>query len=129
MQRNATQRCRCECLKKIALIWLLREAWFEANEREEDGRAIPELADLNLPLDKLKKSDMRSLSKDLKVRLNPTTQENLLCLCDIIGLEDILARDLQSVLETGISCQVLNAICALSVREASCKIPTLIPNI
>ena len=104
-----SMRFRSDELKKIALIWLLREAWFETNEREEDGRAVPELADLNLPLDKLNKSHMRSLGKDLKVRLNPTTQENLLCLCDIIGLEDILARDLQSVLETGISCQVLNA--------------------
>ena len=104
-----SMRFRSDELRKIALVWLLRDTWFETNEREEDGRAVPEMADLNLPIDKLKTSHLRALGKDLKVRLNPTTQDNLIRLCNILGLEDTLAKNLQSVLETGISCQVLNA--------------------
>ena len=104
-----SMRFRSTELRQIALVWLLRDVWFEQNEREEDGRAVPELSDLNLPLDKLNKSHLRSLGKDLKVRLNPTTQDNLVCLCNILGLDDSLAMDLKSVLEAGMSCQVLNA--------------------
>ena len=104
-----SMRFRSTELRQIALVWLLRHVWFEQNDREEDGRAVPELSDLNLPLDKLKKSHLRSLGKDLKVRLNPTTQDNLVCLCNILRLDDSLAMDLKSVLEAGMSCQVLNA--------------------
>ena len=104
-----SMRFRSTELRQIALVWLLRDVWFEQNEREEDGRAVPELSDLNLPLDKLKKSHLRSLGKDLKVRLNPTIQDNLVRLCNILGLDDSIAMELKTVLEAGMSCQVLNA--------------------
>ena len=102
-------RFRAESLRGLALVWLLRDAWFVANDREEDGRAVPELTELNVPLDKLKPSQLRPLGKELKLRLNPTSAENVSRLCDILGLDEHGASDLRNVLEAGISCQVLNA--------------------
>ena len=107
-ERLAT-RFRAESLRGLALVWLLRDAWFEVNDREEDGRAVPELAELNAPLDKLKPSLLRPLGKELKLRLNPTAAENLSRLCEILGLDEHAQPDLRNVLEAGISCQVLNA--------------------
>ncbi len=102
-------RFRAESLRALALVWLVRDAWFEVNDREEDGRAVPELAELNGPLEKLKPMQLRPLSKELKLHLNPTSAENVSRLCDILGLDVQAQPNLRNVLEAGVSCQVLNA--------------------
>ena len=102
-------RFRGDSLRMLALVWILRDAWFEANNREEDGRVVPELALFNMSLQQLKASQLRPLAKDLKLRLNPNSAENISRLSDILDIESHLHAKLSKVLQSGISCQVLNA--------------------
>ena len=102
-------RFRGDALRMLALVWILRDTWFEANDREEDGRVVPELALFNMSLQKLKTSQLRPLAKELKLRLNPNSAENISRLGDILGIESQLHSKLSKVLQSGISCQVLNA--------------------
>ena len=46
-------RLRAEPLRRLAQVMLLRRTWMTKNNREEDGRQIPELQFLNSILDLL----------------------------------------------------------------------------
>ena len=102
-------RFRAQELKKLALVLILRDAWFQKYERDEDGRAVPELVDLNLSIEDMKNTHMRSLSKELDIRLNATTLDNVGRLLKILDIEVGYQNKLIEVLENGIACQVLNA--------------------
>lgn len=104
-----SHRLRAEELKKVALVLLLRARWFSVNKKEEDGRAIAELAVLLPALDELKTADLRPLARELELRLNPVDADNLKQLADLLQLgADDIAR-LATALEGGIVHQVLNA--------------------
>jgi preprotein translocase subunit SecA len=102
-------RLRAEPVRRLAQVLLLRHAWLEANERLEDGRLIPELQDLNKPLDQLRPEDMRPMAKDLGLSLNPEDAANLTRLEEVLGLEAADEGRLKAALQGGIPHQVLNA--------------------
>src|SRR5262245_57417325 len=48
-----SQRLKAEPMRRLLQIALVRHTWMEANDREEDGRLIPELAQFNEPLEQI----------------------------------------------------------------------------
>ncbi len=104
-----SKRFGAEPLRKMTLVMLLRDRWFTANNAEEDGRAVPALQPFNKSLDSLNPSDMRPLAKELNLTLNPTADENLTRLCELLLLEPAHKEKLRAALEGGIKHKVLNA--------------------
>jgi preprotein translocase subunit SecA len=105
-----SDRLRAEPVRRLLQTLLIRDAWFEKNRRESDGRSIPELQPLNLKLDALSAPDLRHTARDLGlISINPEDPSNLPRLIKILELsEDDIPR-LQSVIQGGIPHQVLNA--------------------
>jgi preprotein translocase subunit SecA len=104
-----SSRLRAEALRRLTQILLLRHAWLEANDRIEDGRAIPALEPLNRPLDQLRPEDLRPMAKELGLSLNPEDPANLKRLLTILNLSEAEEARLKAVLQGGIPHQVLNA--------------------
>jgi preprotein translocase subunit SecA len=104
-----SSRLRTEPIRRLATVILLRDAWMESNNREEDGRAVPELEFLNQPLDNLPISQMRKMARDLDLSFNPQAPDNLGRLISVLGLAVSDGIRLGSVLQAGIPQQVLNA--------------------
>ncbi len=104
-----SSRLRTEPIRRLATVALLRDAWMEANNREEDGRAVPDLEFLNQPLDNLPISQMRTMARELDLSFNPQAPDNLGRLISILGLTASDGIRLGSVLQAGIPHQVLNA--------------------
>ncbi len=102
-------RLRAEPIRRLAQVLLLRHTWMEANDRTEDGRAVPALEFLNTPIDQLRPEDMRPLAKDLGISLNPEDTANLAHLGTILQLEDGDLPRLRAVLQGGVPHSVLNA--------------------
>jgi preprotein translocase subunit SecA len=109
LSERISNRFRAEPVRRLALVALLRQAWMKRNNREEDGRAIPELEYLNQPIEKLPIADMRKMARDLELTLNPEAPENVKILLDILELDESVAPRLQAILQAGIPHQVLNA--------------------
>ncbi len=106
---HLSSRMRAEPLRKLAQVGLLRKAWLEKNDREEDGRLIEELQPLNAPLDQLQVPDMRKMARDLGISFNPEEPENITRLLEILDLPESDSGRLKADLEAGIPHQVLNA--------------------
>jgi len=104
-----SNRLRAEPIRRLTQVLLIRHAWLAANERIEDGRAIPELASLNKPLEQMRPEELRPLARDLGLSLNPEDPANLSRLLEILRLEETDKDRLKSVLQGGVSHQVLNA--------------------
>ncbi len=102
-------RLRAEAVRRLMQILLLRHTWLEKNEREEDGRIIPELQPLNVPIEQLRPEDMRPMAKELGLSLNPEEPANLKRLLEILGLQAEDEDRLKAVLQGGIPHEVLNA--------------------
>jgi preprotein translocase subunit SecA len=106
---HLSTRMRAEALRKLAQVALLRQAWLEKNNREEDGRIIEELQPLNVPLDQLQVPEMRKMARDLGMSFNPEDPENLSHLLAVLDLPTEDSERLKADLEAGIPHQVLNA--------------------
>jgi len=104
-----SNRLRAEPVRRLMQILLLRHTWLEKNDREEDGRLIPELQQLNQPIEQLRPENLRPMAKDLGLSLNPEEQANLTRLVGILGLESGEENRLKSVFQGGVPHQVLNA--------------------
>jgi preprotein translocase subunit SecA len=102
-------RLRAEAVRRLMQVQLLRHTWLENNEREEDGRIIPELQALNEPIEQLRPEDMRPMAKELGLSLNPEEPANLARLLEILGLTAEDEDRLKAVLQGGVPHQVLNA--------------------
>jgi preprotein translocase subunit SecA len=102
-------RLRAEAVRRLMQVLLLRDSWMKKNEREEDGRIIPELQPLNEPIEQLRPEDMRPMAKDLGLSLNPEEPANLTRLLEILGLKAEVEERLKAVLQGGVPHQVLNA--------------------
>ncbi len=102
-------RLRAEPVRRLMQILLLRHTWLEKNDREEDGRIIPELQELNQPIEQLRPEDLRPMAKELGLSLNPEDQANLTRLLEFLGLAAEDENRLKSVIQGGVSHQVLNA--------------------
>ncbi len=106
---HLSTRMRAEPLRKLAQVALLRRAWLEKNNREEDGRVIEELQPLNVSLDQLQMPEMRKMARDLGISFNPEDPENLSGLLDVLDLSTEDSERLKADLDAGIPHQVLNA--------------------
>jgi preprotein translocase subunit SecA len=104
-----SRRFSGDSIRKLALVKLVRDAWFTAKQRQEDGTAVPELAVLNKALDALNPSDMKSLAKEAGLQLNPLLEENLKHLLLLLELPEEHLPRLRALLDGGIKHRVLNA--------------------
>jgi preprotein translocase subunit SecA len=106
---HLSTRLRAEPLRKLAQVYLLRKAWLDKNNREEDGRLIEELQPFNAPLDQLQVAEMRKMARELGISFNPEDPDNLSHLLEIFNLTAGDAERLKADLQSGIAHQVLNA--------------------
>jgi len=109
LSERVSNRLRAEPLRRLVQVLLIRDAWFERNNRQEDGRQVPELQFLNAPLDSLDQSAMRRLARDLGLPFNPEDPANLERLLNLFDLPEVNTDRLTAVLKAGISHEVLNA--------------------
>jgi preprotein translocase subunit SecA len=106
---HLSTRLRAEPLRKLAQVAILRHAWLEQNNREEDGRLIEELQPFNAPLDQLQVPEMRKMARELGISFNPEDPENMPRLLQALDLTEADAERLKADLQSGIAHQVLNA--------------------
>ena len=104
-----SNRLRAEPVRRLMQILLLRHTWMVKNDREEDGRLIPELELLNKSVEQLRPEDMRPMARDLGLSLNPEDPANLARLLEILGLTAGDEERFKAVLQGGVPHQVLNA--------------------
>ncbi|MDW8161666.1 MAG: hypothetical protein RMJ01_06385 [Anaerolineales bacterium] len=109
MSERLSARLRAEPIRRLAQVLLLRKAWFEKHNREEDGRQVPELLFLYEPLEKIDLTQMRKLARELDVPFNPEEPSNLARLRQILHLREQDEKRLLAILQGGIPHQVLNA--------------------
>jgi preprotein translocase subunit SecA len=67
LSERLSNRLKADPLRRLAQVLLLRQAWFDRNNQQEDGRQVAELQPLNEPLDKLETGMLRKLARDLEV--------------------------------------------------------------
>jgi len=105
-----SDRLRADPIRRLLQTLLIRDAWFEKNRREPDGRSVPELQPLNLKLDSLAAPELRHTARDLGLNsINPEDPTNLSRLLKILELKENDIPRLQAVIQGGIPHQVLNA--------------------
>jgi len=106
-----SRRLRAEPVRRLVQTILIREMWLRKNDRVEDGRQIPEMIPLTLPLDKLRPTDLRKMIRDmdLGISLNPEDDKNLELLIKILDLTAANKARLANIMKGGITHQVLNA--------------------
>jgi preprotein translocase subunit SecA len=109
LSERLSVRLKAEPLRRLAQILLIRNAWFKKHDREEDGRQIKELEELNQPLDQLQTSDLRRMANSVDISMNPEDQANLERLIYILGLDEADQERLVASLKAGIPNEVLNA--------------------
>ncbi|MBI5297415.1 MAG: hypothetical protein HY869_18195 [Chloroflexi bacterium] len=103
-------RLRTEPVRRLAQVLLVRNAWLQANNREEDGRLIPELVPFTAPLENLRPDDMRKFVQPCGMtNINPEDPSNLSTLCALLRLDEQYLERLKTALQAGIPHQVLNA--------------------
>lgn len=98
-------------IRNLIYTLMIREKWMRKHDRFPDGRSIPELQPLNVPLDGLKLGNLRNLIKelDLELVLNINDPENMQLILDVLGLDKSHQERLAQVLKRGVEHDVLNA--------------------
>jgi preprotein translocase subunit SecA len=110
MSERLSGRLRREPVVRLMQVLLVRNAWLKANNREEDGRLIPELTHLNEPLESLRPDDLRKFVQPYGLAsINPEDPTNLEKLLEILRLESRDRERLKEILQAGVSHEVLNA--------------------
>lgn len=105
-----SNRLRAEPVRRLMQIALVRRVWMDANNREEDGRLIPELQPFNEPLEKVTPDSLRKFIQPYGIAsINPEDPSNLEIILDILRLEEMDRERLKKVLQGGVPHQVLNA--------------------
>jgi preprotein translocase subunit SecA len=105
-----SNRLRAEPVRRLIQIALVRKTWVDANQREEDGRLIPELIPFNEPLENIKPDDLRKFIHPFGLgSINPEDPNNLPVVLDILRLDEQYTNRLKSVIQAGVPHQVLNA--------------------
>jgi preprotein translocase subunit SecA len=104
-----SRRLRAEQVRRLVQVMLARQAWFEANNKEEDGRLYPELQPLNETLDKLEPAALRQFVKPFGANLSTEEAANIQKILGLLRLDLSCADRLKAVLQGGVPHQVLNA--------------------
>ena len=103
-------RLKAESVRRLLQVALVRQVWMDANQREEDGRLIPELQQFYEPLEKITPDSLRKFIQPFGItNINPEDPSNLPIVLDILRLTDQDTNRLKLVLQGGVPHQVLNA--------------------
>jgi preprotein translocase subunit SecA len=105
-----SNRLKAEPVRRLMQVALVRRVWMQANNREEDGRLIPELQPFNEPLEKVTPDSLRKFIQPFGItNINPEDASNLQVVLDLLRLEERDVDRLKKVLQGGVPHQVLNA--------------------
>ena len=63
LSEKISARLRAEPIRRLAQVLIIRQTWFDVNERIEDGRQVDELQFLNAPLSLLIPSELRKMAR------------------------------------------------------------------
>ena len=103
-------RLKAESVRRLLQIALVRDIWMRENNREEDGRLIPELAQFNEPLEKISPDTLRKFIQPFGMTtIGLEDPSNLPVVLAILRIEESHTDRLKKVLQGGVSHQVLNA--------------------
>ncbi len=103
-------RLRAEPIRRLMQVILVRNAWLQANQREEDGRLIPELVQFNEPLETLRPDDLRKFIQPFGLtNISPEDAGNLDTLLELIRLDAQYKDHFKTILQGGVPHSVLNA--------------------
>jgi preprotein translocase subunit SecA len=111
LSERVSHRLRPDPVRRLVQTLLIRDAWLQMNNHAEDGRAIPALEPLYVPLDSLRPSEMRRMIKemDLGIPINPDDEQNQARVLQILGLDASYQQRLSEIFKGGIPHEVLNA--------------------
>ncbi len=105
-----SSRLKPEPVRRLLQVTLVRRAYMQAKNIEEDGRLIAELAPFNESIEKITPDMMRTFIKPHGVtNINPEEAGNLKILLDELNLPDDSGPRLKAVIMGGVPHQVLNA--------------------
>ena len=105
-----SNRLKAEPVRRLMQVALVRRVWMQANNREEDGRLIPELQPFNEPLEKVTPDSLRKFIQPYGLTsVNPEDPSNLDVVLEILRLEERDVDRLKRVLQGGVPHNVLNA--------------------
>ena len=103
-------RLKAEPVRRLLQVTLVRRAYMQANNLEEDGRLIAELAPFNESIEKIMPDAMRAFIKPHGVtNINPEEAGNLSILLNALNLPEESGDRLKAILQGGVPHLVLNA--------------------
>ncbi len=112
---------KADSIRRLMQILLVRHGWMKANDREEDGRLIPELQPFNEPIETITPDALRKFALTLPspigrgdgvrgmTNISLDDPSNLSTLLDILNLPEDSSARLKAVFQGGVPHQVLNA--------------------
>ncbi len=99
-----------DIIRRLLQIVLVRQVWMRENDREEDGRLIPELAQFNEPVEKISPDTLRKFIQPFGITtISLEDPSNLSIVLDILRLDERDLDRLKLILQGGVSHEVLNA--------------------
>ena len=105
-----SNRLKAEPVRRLMQLTLVRDAYLRANNLEEDGRLIAELVPFNEPIEKINADALRKFIQPHGVtNISLDDNENIKTLLKLLSLSDEAKDRLKSLLQGGVSHQVLNA--------------------
>jgi preprotein translocase subunit SecA len=105
-----SNRLKAEPVRRLMQYALVRDQYLRANNLEEDGRLIADLVPFNEPIDKITPDALRSFIKPHGMTsISLEDDNNLNTALDILRLPEGAKNRLKSVLQGGVTHQVLNA--------------------
>ena len=105
-----SSRLKAESVRRLIQVSLVRRIWMNENNREEDGRLIPELQQFNEPLEKITPDSLRKFIQPFGItNINPEDPSNLPIVLEILQLSEQDVNRLKQVIQGGVPHQVLNA--------------------
>jgi preprotein translocase subunit SecA len=106
-----SERLNASNIRRLMEVLLVRHAYMKHhNLREDDALSMPDLDQLNQPLDKLRSVEMRRLGRDYGLQsLSPLDESNQQALLEIFDLSPEDWERLEAVVKAGVQHQVLNA--------------------
>ena len=103
-------RLKAEPVRRLLQVALVRRIWMNENNREEDGRQIPELAEFNVPLENISPDTLRKFVQPFgATTISLEDPSKLPIVLDILRLDERDGERLKKVLQGGVPHQVLNA--------------------
>jgi preprotein translocase subunit SecA len=105
-----SNRLKAEPVRRLMQSMLVRDHYIRANNIEEDGRLIADLVPFNEPIERISPDALRAFIKPHGLtNISLDDENNLKTLLELLRLPETAKNRLKSVLQGGVSHQVLNA--------------------